>query len=550
MHSSSAKARARSNLLLHHWCQRGRAGATFVHPTCHLTPPSRTLKTAASTSTHSADRNGTKNNARKEHHADDPFERIQPNMPEEDWIARVREKQQSTTTSAEGFSARQHRDVERDQSAQDHRDADASASSSTSSRGSTSSSTDPRGRENTTHQNAANTTSSAVRPSAFPDPFPEFVARDKFAFDFYPHWWLGHMSKAKVDLKKRVERGINLILEVRDARAPFSSCQGELLEELGFKDSTISQSNIGSALYNGNSLSQVQQPKRLKKLTIFNKVDLISAKDARRILGVMRELGKPALLISASEKINTGKIREFIVENCDVKHNTVGLWMMVVGLPNVGKSTIINGLKQYAFTLGHKVDPDIMKDVKMNEAKTNMLPGTTRHCKGQSTFLISRKPMIHCVDTPGMMLLKNVENLEKQTNLCLLGVMPDHLVGEWYLADYCLFKLNKMRQFQYVKALDLPSKQPTNSIDECVKHLAEHMQPDMLERGASVDLLAGVRWFLRFFRQGHFGPVILDNMPSSSFAGEVALTKRRAFITEPPNPWKEKYDCGVFGSYV
>ncbi|CAD7963621.1 unnamed protein product [Amoebophrya sp. A25] len=503
---------------------------------------------------------------------EDPFDRIQPDKPEEDWYGRVRQRHQRFSDDGTGV---EDSTTPRDTSASSSSDSSSMTSTSSSSfRSGTRSSSRHERRENLgfgdkepeynlgrggdTHTTSSSSTSQEESGSTFsksssssseseyatpdaehdghehrrhqgqsPAVEEKFEARKHFAFDFYPHWYLGHMSKARVEIKKRVDRGVNLLLEIRDARAPFSSCQYELLEELGFRREHEERLH---------PIPENVARRKLKKLTIFNKVDLIKASDARRILGIMRELRKPALLISAQEQVNMRRIREFVIENCDVKHPTVGLWMMVIGMPNVGKSTIINGLKQDAWNLS-QLDPSLTAGVRMDyQATTNPLPGTTKHCKGQSTFAISKKPLIHVIDSPGMMLLKNVENLERQTNLCLLGCMPDHIVGEFYVADYLLFKLNQLGNHRYAQVLDLPDKKPTNSIDLVVRHVAQIMQPEL----PSIDLLAGVRWFLKLFRQGHFGPVMLDELPKSN--DEVMLGTKRVFVTEPPNPWTEKYN--------
>ena len=84
-----------------------------------------------------------------------------------------------------------------------------------------------------------------------------------------------------------------------------------------------------------------------------------------------------------------------------VQHASLGLWMLVVGMPNIGKSTLINGMKRLAFSAQRHARPtsQMMHGVKRTEAKAGILPGVTRH----TNFIqISNRPKLYCVDSPGV----------------------------------------------------------------------------------------------------------------------------------------------------
>lgn len=120
--------------------------------------------------------------------------------------------------------------------------------------------------------------------------------------------------------------------------------------------------------------------------------------------------------------------------------------------------------------------------------------------------------------------------------------MADHEVGELYMADYLLYRLNKAEptegqpghicDYRYVEALNLTG--PTNNImDVC-----QQIQQTLNSRALSVDILAGARFFLKMWRMGHLGPMMLDPVP---MPGEL-LVRKKAFVTEPPNPWTTRYN--------
>lgn len=155
----------------------------------------------------------------------------------------------------------------------------------------------------------------------------------------------------------------------------------------------------------------------MKKLIIFNKADLIRPEDGKRILAVMEELGKPAIMISAIEQQNVDKIRQFVMQETKVRYETVGLWLMVVGMPNVGKSTIINALKKNAISATRRLNKDFISGVKRREAATQKKPGSTLWV---DYFQISKNPTIYCFDTPGIMLLKTNGMRDVERNMKLL----------------------------------------------------------------------------------------------------------------------------------
>jgi len=124
---------------------------------------------------------------------------------------------------------------------------------------------------------------------------------------------------------------------------------------------------------------------------------------------------------------------------------------MIGGVPNVGKSTIINSLR--------KRDSDIVH-TKKSGAKTGGVPCITKSISG---FKIISDPPTYVTDTPGIFIPK-LDNAETGMKLSACNCIRDGIIEPELVCDYVLYQLNKNRLFGYVTKYDLNDKLPTDQI--------------------------------------------------------------------------------------
>ncbi|CAN8027945.1 unnamed protein product [Ixodes persulcatus] len=198
--------------------------------------------------------------------------------------------------------------------------------------------------------------------------------------------------------------------------------------------------------------------------------------------------------------------------------------IMVIGIPNVGKSSLINSLRRnhlgrkgQATRVGAKagVTMSVLERIKASYSLT-----TTSRVLLQ----ISQEPSMYLLDTPGV-LCPTVKDPVVALQLALCSCMPDHLVGVTLMADYLLYWLNQNNNYRqgpwrarywalcYVDYLGLDG--PCDDIRLVLYQAAVAAGSTMKRRtheGWSIrpNLDAAAQQFIRGFRQGLLGRVVFD----------------------------------------
>lgn len=274
-------------------------------------------------------------------------------------------------------------------------------------------------------------------------------------------WFPGHMAKTRREIKENLKL-VDAVIEIRDARIVKSSANPEI--------DVICKDKPRIILLNKSDLCE----ERITKQWI-NKL----SRDKISVLGVnclngsgLKEI-KPALDKLLKEKQD--RLRAKGVVNVITR-------VMVVGIPNVGKSSFINKMAQNAI------------------AKVSDRPGVTR-----SKQWIKTKVGIELMDTPGVLWPK-FEEEETGLNLAFTGAIKDEIMDVEELA----FRLIERLQVHYPKKI-------------CERYKIEKVEEDPIETikaigkkrgaiisGGEVDFNRISIMLLDEFRGGKLGPISLE----------------------------------------
>ncbi|KAF5834933.1 P-loop containing nucleoside triphosphate hydrolase protein [Dunaliella salina] len=220
------------------------------------------------------------------------------------------------------------------------------------------------------------------------------------------NWYPGHMQKAVRDMQGRLKQ-VDLIIEVRDARVPMSAC-----------------STVMEGLLRGK-----------RRIIVLNKADLVPKEDLKLALSsqAKRSLLR-TMAVSANDPESVKRLMRASLEVVNTERATADeSLLMVVGLPNAGKSSIINDLKACA-ARARLLDG---QNAYHKKAKTGPLPGVTR---ALGSFQLSKQPRVFVLDTPGV-LPPAIQDPQAALNIALTGGMPVSVTDSTILVRHLLWLL-------------------------------------------------------------------------------------------------------------
>ena len=287
------------------------------------------------------------------------------------------------------------------------------------------------------------------------------------------NWYPGHMAKTKREIIENLKL-IDVVIELLDSRIPISSRNPDIAEIT----------------------------KNKKKIIVLNKIDLADEKQNNFWVQYFKQRGQEAVLTDS----NQGKGMDLVIKaienimdeeiKAQSEKGRIGkkIRVMILGIPNVGKSSFINRI------------------VKSNRLEVGNKPGVTKRKQW-----ISINEKIDLLDTPGVLWPK-FENKEVALNLAFTGTIKDDVLEQTEVA----YELLKFLLYNYRRNVI----ERYNMTEEYIEEILNQEQPEnfniyeiMLEigkkrgaiiSGGNIDEEKTAKIILDDFRKGKLGKITLE----------------------------------------
>ncbi|NMA55005.1 MAG: ribosome biogenesis GTPase YlqF [Firmicutes bacterium] len=263
-------------------------------------------------------------------------------------------------------------------------------------------------------------------------------------------WFPGHMAKARRELEVRLPQ-VDFVLEIADARAPAASRNPSLARMLSGK----------------------------LHLLVLNKADLASPLMTDQWLRSLRAEGMEAIAFSASAD-RPRKLLQPIQRLSSSRSAAKGLRLLVVGIPNVGKSAVINKL------------------AGRRRTAVGARPGITR---SQQWIRAAKNLMI--LDTPGILWPKFADQ-ETGYKLAAIGAIRTEVLPLQEVALWLARRLQDLAPSTLMTTYDLPSDDLAAILPGIAKRRGLFLSGGKLNIEQAADVL------LREYQQGKLGRVSLE----------------------------------------
>lgn len=280
--------------------------------------------------------------------------------------------------------------------------------------------------------------------------------------DLKIQWFPGHMTKAKRMMESQIKL-VDVVVEMLDARIPRSSTNPMLQTILGAKPKVIALNKIDMA---DNSKTEIWLEKLKNSGHPVCKVDCSTGKGVKQLIAAVQQAAKPVIDKWLKKGVRNRPVR-----------------VMIVGIPNVGKSTLINRL------------------VGKTKVVAADKPGVTR---GQQWITIAKG--LELLDTPGVLWPK-FEDPEVGLSLAATGAIKEEVFDREQavelLIDFLMHNYSDDLASKY--AIEIETSDDVRAVMAKIAN-----SRGCLKAGGLLDIDKVVQLVLRDFRSGRLGRFTLD----------------------------------------
>lgn len=280
--------------------------------------------------------------------------------------------------------------------------------------------------------------------------------------DFKIQWFPGHMTKAKRMMESQIKL-VDVVVEMLDARIPRSSTNPMLINVLGNKPKVIALNKTDMA---DNAKTELWMQKLKNSGLPVCKVDCATGKGVKQLVAMVQTAAKPVIDKWLKKGVRNRSVR-----------------VMIVGIPNVGKSTLINRL------------------VGKNKVVAADKPGVTR---GQQWVTIAKG--LELLDTPGVLWPK-FEDPEVGFCLAATGAIKEDVFDREQATELLVERLMQ-RYPEELKSKYAVEFENSDDVRAVITKIATSR--GCIKAGGVLDLDRVIQTVLRDFRSGRLGRFTLD----------------------------------------